>query len=265
MKTEGFSTDAILLRRIAYGDHDLIVTFLAPDRGKFSSIAKSARKSIKRFAGLLEPFTGLRVVCAAGRGKLLILKEAAMRRPLGCIRCDFLKTAYASYWVELVDGWLEEGERQADLFHLLQWALDALDAGEMPVAHLSVLFQMRLMTLSGFSPNLLRCARCKIEMASMPGIRVGFDLAKGGLLCENCGSGPGNGRITLSKGAVKQLRWLENVTPECAGRIRFTSQSLRESLDFLEAFVPYHLGKHPRSLTFLRRIRTDSPCKAPTR
>ncbi|MFW6374289.1 MAG: DNA repair protein RecO [Thermodesulfobacteriota bacterium] len=261
MKFTGFTTDAILLRRIAYGDHDLILTFLAPDRGKFSSIAKSARKSVKRFSGLLEPFTGLQVVCTAGRGKLLILKEAALRRSLGSIRSNVLKTAYAGYWVELVDGWLEEGQPQTALFHLLGWVLDALEKEASNGSRLSVLFQMRLLALSGFSPNLCRCACCKTEVDGMPGVTIGFDLAKGGVVCARCGTDTLDRRIILSKGTAKQLHWLETMPFARAGCVRFTARSLAESLHFLETFVPYHLGKQPRSLAFLKQIRPEASCK----
>ena len=260
MKAEGFTTDAILLRRIAYGDHDLIVTFLTPDRGKFSSIAKSARKSVKRFSGLLEPFTGLQVVCTAGRGRLPILKEAALRRSPECIRSDCLKTAYASYWVELVDGWLEAGRRQTALFHLLEWSLNGLNREAPEASRLSILFQMRWMAQAGFSPNLCRCAGCNTDLDAMPGIRVGFDLARGGLVCAHCGDDAVNRRITLSKGTAKQLRWLETAAPGRAGCMRFTGRSLKESLRFVEAYVPYHLGKHPRSLAFLQEIRDGASC-----
>ncbi|MFW5635925.1 MAG: DNA repair protein RecO [Thermodesulfobacteriota bacterium] len=261
MKFTGFTTDAILLRRIAYGDHDLILTFLAPDRGKFSSIAKSARKSVKRFSGLLEPFTGLQVVCTAGRGKLLILKEAALRRSLGSIRSNVLKTAYAGYWVELVDGWLEEGQPQTALFHLLGWVLDALEKEASNGSRLSVLFQMRLLALSGFSPNLCRCACCRTHVDGMPGVTIGFDLAKGGVVCARCGTDTLDRRIILSKGTAKQLHWLETMPFARAGCVRFTARSLAESLHFLETFVPYHLGKQPRSLAFLKQIRPEASCK----
>jgi DNA repair protein RecO (recombination protein O) len=260
MSSEGFTTDAILLRRIAYGDHDLILTFLAPDRGKFSSIAKSARKSVRRFSGLLEPFTGLQVVCTAGRGKLLILKEAALRRSLGSIQSNILKTAYAGYWVELVDGWVEEGHPQAALFHLLNWVLDALEKEPSTPSRLSVLFQMRLMAVSGFSPNLCRCACCRTHVDGMPGVTIGFDLAKGGLVCARCGADTIDRRIILSKGAVKQLHWLKTMPFARAGCVRFTAQSLAESLHFLETFVPYHLGKQPRSLAFLKQVRPEASC-----
>ncbi|MCP4723082.1 MAG: DNA repair protein RecO, partial [Desulfobacteraceae bacterium] len=45
-----FFTDAMLLRKIEYGDHDYIITFLTRSRGKISVIAKNAKKSVRRFS-----------------------------------------------------------------------------------------------------------------------------------------------------------------------------------------------------------------------
>ncbi|NNK84664.1 MAG: hypothetical protein HKO91_03815 [Desulfobacterales bacterium] len=82
-----------------------------------------------------------------------------------------------------------------------------------------------------------------------------FDLTKGGLVCENCCQNISK-RITLSKGTIKQLLWIDQGDLAKAKRIRFTPQALNEGLTFLEAFVPFHLGKEPKSLKFLRQIRT---------
>ena len=72
-----FTTPAILLRRIDYGDFDLILTFLSLKRGKISLIAKSAKKSKKRFAGILELFSHMEVVASTGKGRgLPVLQEA---------------------------------------------------------------------------------------------------------------------------------------------------------------------------------------------
>ena len=59
------STPAIILRRIEYGDFDLILFFLTLEKGKLSAIAKSARKSTKRFGGILELFAALDILCSA--------------------------------------------------------------------------------------------------------------------------------------------------------------------------------------------------------
>ncbi|MDM8553033.1 DNA repair protein RecO, partial [Desulfobacterales bacterium HSG2] len=82
-----FSTSAIMLRRIDFGDYDLIITFLTLDMGKVSVIAKSAKRSKKRFAGILELFSVLQVVCSRGRG-LPVLQEAVLRDPFIKIRSD---------------------------------------------------------------------------------------------------------------------------------------------------------------------------------
>ena len=102
------STSAIVLRRRAYGDFDLILTVLTKDHGVSTMIAKAAKKSTKRFGGILEHFDGLGIVYRQSRGKgLPILEEATLERNFGVVRSDVLKTAYASYWSELVVLWLE--------------------------------------------------------------------------------------------------------------------------------------------------------------
>jgi len=218
-------------------------------------IAKSAKKSTKRFAGILELFSLIEVVGNTSRGRgLPVLQEAILQSPFSTIRDDIKKTAYASYWCELLNKWMEENRKQVQLFYLLQHVLSQLDRGTTVATELSILFQMRLLDLSGHGPNLTRCARCQKQLEMIHHQRVVFDIAKGGILCDECTTGTG-GRIRLSKGTIKQLKWVASGDLKKASRIRFGPQALEEGLEFLEAFVPYILGLQPRSLKFLRQIR----------
>jgi DNA repair protein RecO (recombination protein O) len=73
------SSPAIVLRVTEHGDFDKIITCLARKRGKISLIAKGAKKSIKRFAGILELFSVLNLVWSFGRGRgLPVLQEASV-------------------------------------------------------------------------------------------------------------------------------------------------------------------------------------------
>ena len=253
-----FTTPAIMLRRTDFGDYDLILTFFTLDFGKISLIAKSAKKSKKRFAGILELFSVLQVVAGSGRGKgLPVLQEATLVHPFSRIRADFRKTAYASYWAELINAWLEENEKQPLLFNLFQHVLGELDRGDTPEDVLTIIFQMRFLRLSGHRPNISVCSHCRTALESILQDKFALDLAKGGVICEKCGPGS-QGRLAVSKGTIKRLLWVEGGDMAKAARIRFTPESLKEGVEFLEAFVPYHLGKQPRSLKFLRQIRQDS-------
>ena len=163
-----FSTPAILLRRLDYGDFDLILTFLSLERGKISLIAKSAKKSTKRFAGILELFSLMEVVAGTGKGRgLAVLQEAALKSPFSTIRNDIRKTAYASYWCELLYKWVEENQKQAPLYYLLKHVLSQLDGGAPAAAEISIFFQMRLLNISGHGPSLRQCGRCRKNLETI--------------------------------------------------------------------------------------------------
>ena len=250
-----FSSPAILLRRIDYGDFDVIITFFTLKSGKVTLIAKSAKKSTKRFAGILELFSELEVVAGTGRGKgLAVLQEAVLKQPFSGIRADFKKTAYASYWAELIYNWMEDNYKQDALYSLFEHVLSELDHGQTTEAALNILFQMRFLKLSGHRPYLTACSLCHKELENIQQTKIILDLKGGGILCDNCSSRSAS-RISIARGTIKQLLWVERGDLNTAARIRFTSRALKEGLEFLEAFVPYHLGKEPRSLKFLRQIR----------
>jgi len=253
--TTGYTTSALVLKRIHYGDHDLILSLFTLDRGKISVIAKAAKKSVKRFGGILELFTAIEAVINPSRGKgLPVLQEAALIQPFARIRADVIKTAYASYWAELVNTWMEEYERQALIFKLLVYVLDALDKGHTGNRALSILFQIKFMALSGLAPNLTRCSRCGLETGKVNVPRINFSLKNGGIVCGDCGAFTSH-RVPLGLGTVKQLGWIQRRDLGKALRLQFSKQALTEGLALCEAFVPYHLGKEPKSLKFLRQMR----------
>ena len=250
-----FSSPAILLRKLDYGDFDLILTFLSLQQGKISLIAKSAKKSTKRFAGILELFSVMEVVASTGKGRgLPVLQEATLISPFSTIRNDINKIAYASYWCELINNWVEKNQKQVQLFYLLRYVLNQLDKGEAAAAQISILFQMKLLHLTGHGPNLRQCGRCRKSLEIIQPNQVVFDIAKGAILCDECSPGAGS-RVRLSKGTLKQLIWFESGNLQKASRIRFGNQALNEALEFLETFVPYAMGVQLQSLKFLKQIR----------
>ncbi len=250
-----FNTEAILLRRVEYGDSDLILTFLSRQRGKIAVIAKAAKKSKKRFAGTLELFCLLQLVISETRSKgLAVLKEADLLDPFEQIRVDIQKTAYASYWTEMLYNWLEKEQPQPRLFALLKTALATLGGGTITPAVTSILFQMQFLSISGLAPNLSACCHCRADLTRLPAEHFAVDLLKGGLVCSRCGRAD-TGRLGLRRQTILQLRWVQSGDWDKACRMRFSPTAIGEAEKFLEAFVPYHLGKTIKSLKILQQIR----------
>src|SRR5512136_2003832 len=223
-----FSTSAILLRRTDYGDYDLILSVFSLERGRLSLIAKSAKKSSRRFPGVLEIFSEIDLVGSSGRGRgLPVLQAAVLKQPFARIRSGPLRLAYARYWAELVHDWMEEGVEHPDLYQLLSHVLGELDRGEMPEAVLSILFQMRFLKLSRHDPNLECCVLCRRGVDRIPPGRLGVDVAKGGIACPSCLPGfleAGH----LSKGTAKQLLWVSGGDLGRAARMKFSAEATGE-------------------------------------
>jgi DNA repair protein RecO (recombination protein O) len=240
---------------VEYGDFDLILTFFTLEKGKLTAIAKAARKSTKRFGGILEIYSTLDIVCRTyRRNGLPVLQEAVLKNAFSGIRANIIHTAYASYWVELVDTSSEEGQKQPELFRLLQFCLCQLDQKRMSPEALSVLFQIRLLLLCGYRPDLRNCRDCHRTVDELDAIEFEFDLSRGNLVCRHCMVTP-SGRLTMSKSTLKQLHWIESGELFKAGRVRLSGVAIYESLRVLEAFVPYQFGKEARSLKFLQQVR----------
>lgn len=249
-------SSAVTLRVVAYGDFDSIVTFFSRDYGKVSLMAKGARKSVRRFSGVLELFSILNLVWTQGRKKgLCILQEATVVNPFEGLRTDFAKTAYAGHWCELVYHWMQPGLTQRAVYDLLVYVLDRLNKSALPEEVLHIAFQLHFMKINGFAPTLDRCVTCGKPLDRFRGTSVAFDMKKGGVACTRCHGGA-RAAGGVSKGTVKQLCWILNRSLSTLPRVRFSRQVLEESCRVLEAFVPYHLGRETKSLKLVRLVRT---------
>ncbi|MBU1193892.1 MAG: DNA repair protein RecO [Proteobacteria bacterium] len=257
----GFSTDAILLRKIEYGDHDFIISFLSRDRGKVSVIAKNAKQSVKRFSGALDLFSLNSIQCTFPKKKkdaLTILSRTDLENGFANIRCDVFKTTYASFWAELIHFWLEEGKVVNEVYDLLKFSLEALDTDSMEKQVLNLLFGIRFISLSGFSPNIEQCDQCQTPIDQIQQKYIRFDFKAGRITCKNCEDSHSNYSMTVSKGTLKQLFWINNNDFKRADRIRFSPFAIKEGQMLLEAFIPFHLGRDFNSLKFLNRLRQET-------
>ncbi len=257
----GFSTDAILLRKTEYGDHDFIISFLTQTRGKVSVIAKNAKKSVRRFNGALDLFSANHIQCTLPKKKkdaLTILAQADLDNGFGNIRHNVFKTAYACLWVELVHSFLEEDKPQPELYELLLFSLYTLNAGVVSGEVTSLLFLIRFMKISGFDPAIDTCGRCRTPLDRILDSKVTFDFKDGRIFCSRCAPVTSRFGMQVSKGTLKQLFWINHNHVSRVDRIRFSNFAIREGERLLESFIPYHIGKEFKSLQFLKRLRQET-------
>jgi DNA repair protein RecO (recombination protein O) len=255
-----YSTDAVLLRKIEYGDHDLIISFFTRSRGKITVMAKNAKKSVKRFSGALDLFSVNHIQCTLPKKKkdaLTILAKADLENGFADIRYDVKKTAYASFWIELIHFWAQEEKPQQVLYDLLVRSLDMLCSEIMEKEVVSLLFQIRFMHESGFSPQIECCQSCETGLDELAQKKIWFDFKEGRLFCKRCFSNQNRFGMAVSKGTLKQLYWINHTPMDRADRIKFSRLAILEGERLLESFIGFHIGRTFKSLVFLNRLRQE--------
>lgn len=252
---------AIVMRRVEFGDYDLILTLFSKNEGKISLLAKNARKSKKRFTGRLENFSLISPETSKGKnGGMPFLQGAFLLEPFEALRSDFIRMGYASYWMEILCLWLEEKVPQPEIHDLVLDFLHELNQKEASPEFLSLVYHLRFLSMAGLAPGLDFCGSCGKAPGDNLSGTIRFDLGRGRILCSLCQ--PSSKVQSMTPGTLKALSWVQYKDREAAGRIQFSEKARMEGLDFLENFMGFHLGRDFRSLRYLRNVRKGMPYAA---
>ena len=176
-------SDAIVLRKVAYGDNDLIVTFFSQDHGKLKGFAKSARKSKRRFGSAMQLGAHLELHWSvSSKSNLARISEArALNHSSANHTLDSISQLIRI--LELVDLFLPDEEPSNEKFAFLKSALDGITSNRFDTANL-IDFQLGWLTLCGFSPWLSSCSHCHRAISDSQ--EWYFSLSKSGFLCSMC-------------------------------------------------------------------------------
>ncbi|MCM2280603.1 MAG: DNA repair protein RecO [Bdellovibrionaceae bacterium] len=148
-----------ILKKVRYGDADLILHVLNAQGARLNLFARSALKSKKRFGGgVLEPTHFVSVIYedrqgkAQGEGSLHTLKEASLIEAFDLLRTDYSRLEAALQFVQLVHDVSHEGEVHAgEIFNLLGNALKAAET-TADLEKLKIHFEVKVLAHHGVLP-----------------------------------------------------------------------------------------------------------------
>lgn len=163
---------ALVLRRVDYGESDVIVDLLTPTRGRVSVFARGARKSSRRFVGGLGVFTLLRVMVKPPRAEGLgTLTQSEALTFLEGIVDDPARLAAGAHLLALVRELVPEGSEQSALFEwlwgVLRWLHEARPEGAL-LAFGMLRADLVLLQDSGLMGALDSCARSEAPIEELP-------------------------------------------------------------------------------------------------
>lgn len=196
-----FSTNGLIIRQQNIGEQDRLVWVLSDSHGVFRAFVKRAQniKSPKCAGTGLLCYSAMTVF--EGRDSYTI-DEVSVREQFAGLRSDVVSLSLAQYFCELCLNLCPKEQDATEFLRLTLNSLYLLSKHLRDRELVKFCYEMRLMELCGYMPDLVMCAGCgayeKDEMT--------FSADSGRLYCSDCAAVHGVQGIALPLSGVTALR-----------------------------------------------------------
>lgn len=241
--------EGIILRHQRWGEADRLLTIFTRELGKVRAVAKGARKSQSRKAGHLEPFMQSALLLAQGRDWWIVTQADTVEAFLP-LRESLEKTGYAAYIIELLDRFTYEDGPNPSLYKLVIESMRHLAANQ-PVFIVIHYYEIRLLDLLGFRPQLFQCVICENDILAEDQF---FSALQGGVVCPKCSHKSEDAR-RISMEALKYLRHFQRSTYAQASAANPEEKIQNEVEVIMQWYLTFLLERNINAQAFIREIR----------
>ena len=244
------ATKGIVIRSKSMGD-DRLVTLLTPDFGVVNAIARNANKPRSKLTSSTEQFCYSSLILFRYRDNTTV-DSAEVENSFFGLRADLEGLALASYLSELCCEIAPKEEEATEYLRLLLNSLHLIQKRGRPLSQIKAIFELRLLTLSGFMPDLTGCNACGEFKES----GMAFSVETGELYCKGC-IPSGQYLKELSPGVLAAMRHIIYSDFEKLFSFSLAPNGLKELSKICETYLKYHVQHTYTSLNFYHSVATE--------
>jgi DNA repair protein RecO (recombination protein O) len=249
------TTTGLVLRETNFKEADKILTVLTQSDGKVTVSARGVRRKGSRMGAAAQLLTFSEMTLFGYKGRWS-LNEAATIELFDGVRSDIVKLSLGSYFAELLEAVADEDAPNPELLSLGLNALYALGCGKYNDALIKAAFELRLMCLAGYAPDVQACVYC--GNTDYSGTRL--DLHGGAVYCKGClpeGETPAS--VPLCPASLAALRHITDCDPKKIFAFRLGAEAAGRLGDAAEAYLLAQLERGFHTLDFYKDIGQTIP------
>lgn len=234
-------TEALVLRTYNLAEADKIVVCLSRAHGLIRGVAKGSRKLKNRFGASLEPFTLINLIYYQKENQELVsFRQTEIVRSHFNLSADATILTGLAYIGDLLIEFSPPHQANDTLFRMTAACLEAVASYPEDLQSILRYFELWLLKIEGFLPDLRRCADCHRTFNAEESVYLGRDL---GLRCPGCREGR-----AISKHMHAQLRAAEKLPPaKFAEETRgIAKETKREMAELTHQIISRVLERVPR-------------------
>lgn len=247
-------TRGLVLRETAYRDADKLLTVLTEDLGKLTLRARGARRRRSPLSAATQQLTYSAFTLFESRGRWSI-NEAEPLELFPRLREDLDRLALGCYFAQVLEQTGDVDLVTPGLLRLGLNALYALSSGRRPPALIKAAFELKLLALSGYEPDLSACRICG-QTPEEPWL----SLQQGVLCCGSHRQGPGPWkRVTPSVEAA--MNYVLQGPEKKLFSFSLPPEELTQFQDLCEAYLHCQLDREFSTLAFWKGLPRPAPAE----
>lgn len=214
-------------------ENDKYLTVLTDKLGKIRVTAKGANKKGGGICASCQLFSYSKMTLFENRGYYQLDCAQPIFQFYG-ISNNIESLALCSYFCQAADTFTDEGIDSCEILRLCLCAFYATTGGKFDIRSTKAAFELRLMSLCGYKPQLTRCNIC--EKAAKDAF---FDIKHGAVYCADCRAKAERRGICMpiTDGALDAMRYCVDADIAKIFSFRIGEQSMQSLCSVCEAYL----------------------------
>jgi DNA repair protein RecO (recombination protein O) len=245
LKEMRMNTDALVLKVTDTGESDRLVTLLTAEYGVIRAFANRAKKINSKMHGATQTLCYGEFSVYRSRDSYII-DDATAKEVFFGLREDIRKLSLAQYFCALASELVPEMEPAKEILRVILNSLHLLETGRRSCDFLKAVTELKLLSLSGFMPDLTRCRHCGEE----PTGEIYFNIPEGGIYCGKSGIGGEKINATV-------LTAMRHICVNPISRIysfSLPAEDEKRLMQVCEKFLLYRTRKTFKALDFYKTV-----------
>ncbi len=237
---------ALVLREVRYKEADRILTLFTDTDGKMTVKARGALRKSSRTAAATQQLVYGELTLFGNRGRWMV-NEASLLESFKGLREDIENYALGCYVAECLDAFSMEEQADPALLQLGLNTLYALSNKLYPPEHIKAAFEMRLMCISGYTPDLSGCYKCGCEEPEEPVL----DIERGAIGCRDCAVAG----QSLCPDSLRALRYIASAGAKQIFSFKLEGEAAKRLYSACEKFLLKNAERGFATLDYWKSLR----------
>lgn len=244
------TVEGIIIGKRTIGENNCFIDVLTDEFGVIEATAHGINKITSKNAGACGLFAYSKF-CFSKSGLRYTLNSAEPKYSFHGISSDLEALSLAAYFSEIIKATATPEQESEGFLRLLAISLFEIEKQRIPLSQIKAVFEFRLTSMLGFSPDLRACRSCiKYEHDKMF-----FNNTHGFIICEECLNELNENYTELSPTLLYAMRYIIYSDVEKIYHFNMKNNYMVKLSELSEKYLLYHLDRSFKSLDYYNSIK----------